>query len=233
MGSCNEFQSCSPPFLENHRVASRNNALQSKAVAQSLPEVVLSGAGGMEDLIRSAALALFVERGFHGTSMRDIALRSGTTVSHLYYYFPSKAEVLKTMMLKIANMLLKELTALESANVEPALKLRTLVQAQVLFHSQRQAEAFLGRSEMRSLQEEDRRAVELLYESVTATFKRTILEGVRTGHFDCPHVTEATSAIVTMCNGVSGWYQPGRGLTPDTLASRYEELSLRMVGSKK
>ncbi len=40
------------------------------------------------------ATRLFVERGFDGTSMRDIADACGVTKAALYYHYPSKADLL-------------------------------------------------------------------------------------------------------------------------------------------
>jgi len=40
------------------------------------------------------ATRLFVERGFDGTSMREIADACGVTKAALYYHYPSKADLL-------------------------------------------------------------------------------------------------------------------------------------------
>lgn len=42
------------------------------------------------DAVLDAARRLFTERGFDGTSMRDIAAEVGVTNAALYYHFPSK-----------------------------------------------------------------------------------------------------------------------------------------------
>lgn len=45
--------------------------------------------------IRHAALSLFHERGFHATSMRDIAARLGLSGPALYRHYSSKEEILR------------------------------------------------------------------------------------------------------------------------------------------
>jgi len=40
--------------------------------------------------IRKAALELFLEQGYHGTSMRQIARRAGVALAAIYNHFPSK-----------------------------------------------------------------------------------------------------------------------------------------------
>jgi hypothetical protein len=42
----------------------------------------------------AAALEAFVEQGYHGTSIRDVASRSGLSVPGLYHHYPSKQAML-------------------------------------------------------------------------------------------------------------------------------------------
>lgn len=196
------------------------------------PRVRSPGGAGVEAALREAALELFAERGFHGTSMRDIAARAGTGVSHLYYYFPSKAEILKSMMLVIVRDLLAELERADARSGEsPAARLAALVRTQVLFHSQRRAQAFVGRSELRSLEPADRREVIDLYDRVTAAFREVIADGVRQGVFQCSDGSQASIALVTMCNGVANWYRPEGPLSPQQIADRYATFALQLVGA--
>jgi len=189
------------------------------------------GARNVEEALRQAALELFVERGFHGTSMRDIAGRAGTNVSHLYYYYPSKASVLRSMMTSIVQDLLATLSEAAAASDDaPPERLSALVRATVLFHCRRQAEAFVGRSELRSLDPADRPEVIALHDRVTDIFRDVIADGVRQGVFRCAYRSEAVHAILTMCNGVSTWYRKGGRLSPETLADRHVALTLQMLG---
>jgi AcrR family transcriptional regulator len=48
----------------------------------------------VRNAILDSARDLFSERGYHGTTLLDIAERSGTGVSSLYSYFPSKIHLL-------------------------------------------------------------------------------------------------------------------------------------------
>lgn len=49
--------------------------------------------GGKKDCIVKAALDLFLEKSYDGTSMREIMNRAGGEVGLLYYYFKNKDEV--------------------------------------------------------------------------------------------------------------------------------------------
>jgi AcrR family transcriptional regulator len=52
--------------------------------------VALPPADGTHARIRQAALDLFLEHGFHGTSMRQIARRAGVALAAIYNHIPSK-----------------------------------------------------------------------------------------------------------------------------------------------
>ena len=49
-----------------------------------------------EDILK-AALALFVERGFHGTSVPSVAERAGAATGTIYHYFASKEGLVNTL----------------------------------------------------------------------------------------------------------------------------------------
>lgn len=50
--------------------------------------------------ITRAAYRLFVERGYHGTSMRDIAREAGTALGGIYNHFASKEDIFLTVFVE-------------------------------------------------------------------------------------------------------------------------------------
>lgn len=187
-------------------------------------------AASRETLLR-AALEAFVEHGYHGTSMREIAQRAGTAVSHAYYYFPSKADLLRTLMAGVMRDLIAALEAADAAaGPEPAARLAMLVRAHVRLHTARQAESFVGNSELRSLSADDRADIVALRDRIGTLFAAAVDAGVRDGSFACPHPHEAVLAIVTMCTAVAGWYRADGALALEEIAGRYAALALALVG---
>ena len=185
---------------------------------------------GQETLLQ-AALDAFVEHGFHGTSMRDIAARAGMSVSASYYYFPSKQHLLVRIMTRVTEDLIGALEqARDAAGEDPAARLAAIVRAHVLLHTERQAESFVGSSELRSLTPANRAMAVALRDRVSAIFKDAIGDGLRRGVFHCAHRAEATLAITTMCTSVAGWYRADGPQSPHTIADRYAALSLRLLG---
>lgn len=189
-----------------------------------------SGALGREALLK-AALDTFVRQGFHGTSMRDIAARAGASISATYYYFPSKVDLLKTIMTGVTEDLISAMEAArDKAGPAPADRLAAIVRAHVRLHTERQAEAFVGNSELRSLEAEDRAEMVALRDRAGAVLKGVIAEGLASGVFTCPHPAEAALAILTMCTAVASWFRPEGEAAPAEVADRYADLALAMLG---
>ena len=53
-----------------------------------------------EKLVRDSAYALFVERGFHGSSMRDIAERAGIKAASIYNHFDNKEQIFEAVFIE-------------------------------------------------------------------------------------------------------------------------------------
>ena len=50
------------------------------------------------DQILSAAMKCFVENGFHGSSMVELAKRAGMSVGHIYHYYASKDAIIEAIV---------------------------------------------------------------------------------------------------------------------------------------
>jgi AcrR family transcriptional regulator len=61
--------------------------------------VARPGQPNTKDLIQQVALELFIERGFSATSLQQIADKVGVTKAALYYYFPSKDDLARSIFL--------------------------------------------------------------------------------------------------------------------------------------
>ncbi|MGE0151710.1 MAG: TetR family transcriptional regulator [Reyranellaceae bacterium] len=192
-------------------------------------------ASASQEAVLQVALKCFVEQGFHGTSMRDIAGRAGTSIAAIYYHFPSKAALLRAIMTRVTEDLLAVLQQARSGlkdKDDPASLLAALVRAYVRFHTEHREEAFVGNSELRSLGAEDLAHVIALRDEVSAQFNDAIALGLDRGAFACAYPREAGLAVLTMCTAVANWYRPGGPASPEQIADRYAALALAMVGAR-
>lgn len=63
-----------------------------------------------EQKIMDAALILFVERGFHGTSTAEIAKTAGVATGTLFHYFKTKEELINRLYLYTKESMYMEIT---------------------------------------------------------------------------------------------------------------------------
>lgn len=77
--------------------------------------------------ILHAAVALFDERGYHGTNMADIGAAIGITGPGIYRHFPSKQAILETALREAGQRLLDRIEAIASAGDPPRRVLEHLV----------------------------------------------------------------------------------------------------------
>lgn len=185
---------------------------------------------GGRKVVLDAAVTLFTRVGYHGASMRDIAGEADVTVASIYYHFKSKQEILQEIMVGILTEVIAETRAsILAADNRPDRQLDALVRCWVLFHIRRQAEATIGASEIRSLDDEGLRRIVALRDEQENIFRSVVNRGVQERVFATPHPHEASRAIIAMGRSIVGWYHVGGPISPDALAAEYAELSLAMV----
>jgi AcrR family transcriptional regulator len=186
---------------------------------------------GGKDVVLAAAVDNFQRLGYHGTSMRDIARDADMKVASIYHHFPSKQRILQDIMVRVLSDVIS-LTrgALIRAGTSPSEQLQAVTRAWVVFHTSRRAEALIGASELRSLDEEGLRLVVALRDEQERMFRDIVERGVAEGEFVTPHPREAVRAILNMGSSIASWYRLDGELSPEQMADRYAVLALGTVG---
>jgi AcrR family transcriptional regulator len=180
--------------------------------------------------IRRAAIELFNARGYHGTPIRALARIVRVEAASLYYHFPSKQKILTDIFARVMDDLLSGLERAVQLGTTPEERLRAAVRFHVLFHVERQAEATISRSELRSLTASNLRRIIAKRDRYEAMLRKLLSEGVDSGAFDVRDVPVTATAILTMCSGVSDWFSSQGRLSADAVADVYADMVHQMVG---
>src|SRR3954465_4306069 len=86
-----------------------------------------------ERQVRAAALRLFRDKGYHATSMRDIAEAVGINKGSLYSYIRSKEDLLIPFFEQALSPLVVEMEAVsQDASLGPTERLKRILQAHIL-----------------------------------------------------------------------------------------------------
>ena len=199
------------------------------AVAIVLPEGVTPP--GSRGRILEAALGLFAELGYHGTSIRTIGAAAGINSATMYSHYPSKEDVLRELVLIGHTELYNRLTTSINGLTAPTERLTALVRAQVLAHADFPLLAVVTNSELHVLSAEAA-APSMELRIASARLVRDALEdGRRDGSFDVADVALLTQAIAGMGVRVGNWFGPDQPYTREKVADSYAEYALRMAGA--
>jgi AcrR family transcriptional regulator len=196
-------------------------------------EVVLpEGAtpAGTRGRILEAALGLFAESGFHGTSIRSIGAAAGINSATLYSHYASKEEVLRDLVMIGLTELEARLTEATASLSRPSERLSALVHAHVKAHASFAMLAMVTNDELHALSPElAGPALEIraaLFESLHAI----LAEGQRDGVFHPDDVDLAALAIAGMGVSVATWYVENPTRSPDVVAAQFARFALQMAG---
>jgi len=188
-----------------------------------------------ERIVR-AAMALFYERGYQGTSLAAIAKELGISAPALYWHFSSKRDICFAAVYEELDRFAR---ALGPALDEPAAdrQLGQFVRTYVLLklHQNewlREPGAVGAYRQLRQAMTPQQRArLDALQREVYQTLRGILERGRDDGLFRVADLTATTFAIVTLCEYVFSWVQPGGRLAPDAVADIYRGLVLGMVGA--
>jgi AcrR family transcriptional regulator len=184
--------------------------------------------------IEDAASSLFRERGYSGTSVRDIARAVDIQGASLYAHVASKQEVLWSIVERTAARFEAAAEAVEAADpgaavFGPGVQLVSLVRAHVgvLTDDIERASVFVH--EWRALDPGRRDDIARRRDTYEHRFRAAIEAGVEAGAFAPVDPALTAAFILTALNGLVTWYRPDGRLSARAIADVYADLALRAV----
>jgi AcrR family transcriptional regulator len=179
--------------------------------------------------IIGAATELFYEKGYHGTSMREIAAAVGIKAASVYNHFASKEDILFEITSGTMNeMLAGARTAISSA-ASPEAELRRLVEFHVRYSAENRLRAKVADDQLHALTPARRKDVLQIRDQYEALFRDILTRGRNEKGWQVDDVRVVTFAIATMASAVGVWYREDGRLSADAIASIYGDLAIRAV----
>ncbi|MFW0783043.1 TetR/AcrR family transcriptional regulator [Gordonia sp. CPCC 206044] len=179
----------------------------------------------------AAALAAFAEHGYHGTSVREIAARANLSVPGLYHHYPSKQSLLQGLLERtMTDLLHRSELAIAEAGEKPVDQFDAVVESLLRFHMYRREQAFVGSTEIRSLDDTYKQTYVGHRDRQQHMVDEIVFAGVEAGDFGTEYPKDAARAVATMCVGVSTWFNEDGELGADELIARNLQLARALVG---
>jgi AcrR family transcriptional regulator len=190
----------------------------------------VAAAPAREDQVRAAALRLFKEKGYHATSMRDIAAAVGINKGSLYSYIKSKEDLLIPVFEQAQGVLLSQIEQISAdASQSPTERLKRAIHAHVTAVADNLDVLTVYLSEWRQLATESLATNRDQRARYAFLFHEILRDGVASGEFRPMDTRIVMLGMIGMCNYLFRWYRPDGRLTPDQIADDLIEMVMRGV----
>jgi len=164
-----------------------------------------------------AAAQEFNERGFHATTLDDIARRLNVTKPTIYYYVTNKDEILTEIFRAGCGALAEAADSVDASDLTGLDKLAAFMRryAELMTTDFVRNVALL---EDNCLSPEMRTEVRQIKSAIDRRFRTFVEEGVRDGAIAECDPKLAAFTIAGALNGIARWYQTGGPLDPREIA---------------
>ena len=157
-------------------------------------------------IIQTAA-QIFREKGYHGTSMQDIADAVQLQKASLYHHVTSKQDILFTILEQAQDMLIADMRPVVDSELNPEDKLRLAMQIYIGRLTEDADLAAVLLLEHRSLEVKLRTRHIARRDRYENQWRKIIREGIDVGVFRPVDVTVATFAILGVQNWMITWFK--------------------------
>ena len=168
------------------------------------------------------AVTMFLEQGYHRTSLNDVATRLNITKPALYNYFPGKEAILFECYRLGRDMYEESIDAIERQEGNGLHKLRNLIRAYAHVITQ-DFGMCLVQLDDRELGEEQRADVRAAKRRYDAAFRRQVARGIEDGSIRQCDPKLTTFVITGALNSIGDWYRPDGELPVEVIADSFVE----------
>jgi len=169
--------------------------------------------------VLQAAAQLFNERGFHATSLDDIAARLNVSKPTLYYYVKNKDEILLQCVRQGLEMTLEGIEASRQSGGNAVDQLRACMQAYADIVMQPFGMCLIRVGD-EEVPEPSRTELRRMKSEIDHAFRRLVAQGVQEGSLAPCDPKMSAFVIAGALSWIGRWYQPGGDYTPEQIAQQ-------------
>lgn len=176
--------------------------------------------------ILAAARQRMSEKGYASTSMRDLAEDLGIKPASLYSHYRSKEEMLWEIALQCAREFHERVLPIASQPVPASMRLEMMVKQHVAAVIRLREASTIFFKEWRHLESGRRATYERFIKEYEAGFIHVIEEGIAAREFRPVPAAVAAYTILSSANWVQDWFQPGKAVRAEALATEVSTMAL-------
>jgi TetR/AcrR family transcriptional regulator, cholesterol catabolism regulator len=162
------------------------------------------------EAIYQAAALLFQEKGYAGTSMRELAQKVGLEASSLYSHIASKEELLSEICLTLANRFLEGIREIRNSNAGATDQLSEVIKLHVNMASGSIPSVTVFNDEWKHLSEPLRKDFLNMRKMYEQEVLNILEEGIASGEIRPLDSKIAMYSFLTALRWIHYWFKPGR-----------------------
>lgn len=176
---------------------------------------------------------LFSKKGYHGTTIREIAEARGILSGSLYTHISSKEDLLFHIVDDGAEAFLSALRPIAEGHQDAKSKLKDGLAAHIRVVTTQMDAAKVFLHDWTALGDERRQTIQLKRDEYEALWARIIGEGYRAGVFTNGDPKYLRILVLSVGNWVYEWYRTSGDLSPEGLAEQFMQIILNGATSYK
>ena len=171
--------------------------------------------------ILAACSVLMAKKGFHGASMRELALATGRSLSGLYHYFKNKEELLYLINFTGFNTVKERLEDIIAQTDDPRKRLYGLIENHIVYfaaHLDEMRILMYGTLPLNKAQDEIIKKLKEDYYLLGQNIVKAVIIAKEGKSPDPGELSRRTYFLFGMINWIFSWYDPELHGTPQDLA---------------
>jgi len=172
----------------------------------------MSEPGGREELLE-AAIALFAERGYVGTSIRDIALAVNRSVSNVYHYFQNKESLWLAILEHSVKGLPERLRTAANGPGEPLERFKQMIRVHLQASTRHFRESKIFSIEEERLSPEGKEVNRRVQLDILTIYVEQVRRLEALGIVHSKHIKILAFNILATINWYLRWYDPTGDMT--------------------
>lgn len=170
------------------------------------------------------ASRLFSKKGYHATTIREIAQNRGILSGSLYAHIASKEDLLFEIVDDGADAFLSAIASVSQSDRPPIDKLRMALCAHIQVIAERMDAATVFFHEWEALSEERRRLIQAKRDKYEAHWNAILEEGMADGSMSMADPKFVRLMLLSVANWLYNWYRPSGPLAPEEIADRFIQI---------
>ena len=176
--------------------------------------------------VLKTSAAVFAEKGYHSSSMRDISRATKMSLSGLYYYFKSKEELLFLIQDYCFSTVIDDCRRLLEGVDDPVRRLKLLIENHLNYFVNNMNEMKVLSHEANSISRDRFRKINTKKRQYVDLVMTLLDEIARENRVDGVDVRVATFSLFGMMNWIYNWYDPRKDVDVAGLSKNITRLFL-------